>query len=35
MIDLTKKYLGKGVVGFDCAGDETSFPLKIHDKVFF
>jgi len=31
-IDLTNKYLGKGVVGFDIAGDEGSFPLNIHRK---
>jgi len=30
MIDLTKKWLNKGVVGFDSAGDESAFPASLH-----
>ncbi len=33
MIDLTQKWIGKGVVGFDTAGDELTYPLKIHSEV--
>ncbi len=29
-----EKYLGKGVVGFDIAGNEADFPPKIHEKAF-
>eukprot|EP01127_Copromyxa_protea_P005195 TRINITY_DN1508_c0_g1_i2.p1 TRINITY_DN1508_c0_g1~~TRINITY_DN1508_c0_g1_i2.p1 ORF type:complete len:203 (+),score=24.76 TRINITY_DN1508_c0_g1_i2:550-1158(+) len=30
MIQLTKKFLGKGVVGFDVAGDEGNYPLSLY-----
>ena len=33
LMDLTRKWLGKGVVGFDSAGDETSFSLEAHEAV--
>ncbi|AJY73950.1 adenosine deaminase [Paenibacillus beijingensis] len=28
------KFLGKGVVGVDLAGDEENFPPELHEKVF-
>jgi adenosine deaminase len=30
MIALTKRWLDKGVVGFDIAGDEGSYPVEMH-----
>lgn len=30
MIELTKRWLGRGVVGFDIAGDEGSYPVQMH-----
>jgi hypothetical protein len=32
---LTKDWLGRGVVGFDVAGDETQHPLEKHLNVIF
>lgn len=32
MLKLTKKYLGKGVIGMDIAGNEADFPLKIFEQ---
>jgi len=33
MVDLAKKYLGKGVVGFDICGDEGNYPLHLYLQV--
>lgn len=30
MIHLTKQWLGQGVVGFDIAGDEGTYPIQMH-----
>ena len=30
MVALVRRWLGKGVVGLDLAGDEGTYPLKIH-----
>lgn len=32
ILNVGKKYLGKGVVAFDLAGDEANYPLYIHEK---
>lgn len=34
IIDLTKKYLGKGVVAIDLAGDEAGFPTSNFEELF-
>ena len=34
IIDLTKKYLGKGVVAIDLAGDEAGFPTSNFEDLF-
>ncbi|MDR7857906.1 adenosine deaminase [Tissierella sp.] len=34
VIDLGEKYLGKGVVAVDLAGNEHDFPPEIHEKAF-
>jgi adenosine deaminase len=34
IIYLAKKYLNKGVVGIDLAGDEGTFPTKNYQKLF-
>ncbi len=33
MINLTKKWLNKGIVGFDRAGNELAYPLEMHYEV--
>jgi adenosine deaminase len=34
ILELTRKFLGKGVVGIDLAGDEATFPPHMHKSVF-
>lgn len=34
VLELTKKWIGKGVVGIDLAGDEAGFPPQLHRSVF-
>ncbi len=34
VIELGEKYLGKGVVAVDLAGNEHDFPPEIHEKAF-
>ena len=34
IIELTKKYLGKGVVAIDLAGDEKNFPTSNFEELF-
>lgn len=34
IIDLARKYLGKGVVAIDLAGDESLYPLKNFKELF-
>lgn len=34
VIDVCKKYLGKGVVGLDLAGDEKNYKTKNYEKLF-
>ncbi|HAJ05900.1 MAG TPA: adenosine deaminase [Chloroflexi bacterium] len=31
MVELAASWIGKGVIGFDIAGDEGAFPLNIHE----
>lgn len=34
VVDLAKKYLGKGVLGIDLAGDEANHPTKDYKNLF-
>ncbi len=33
-VELTRKYKGTNVIGFDIAGDEAGFPIASHIKAF-